>query len=162
MGRLPLGNFNEKTSISSREKLREERPLEKIFPSRRRPLFSAAQESRDAFETVPREIRIAGFSRRENHRDESKPGVCKRQKTGPGKSKRREKKRSPRRPGRAKNGVTRAKLRSISAISFSVFRFAPRPRKSAERRRPRGEPGPPSPTPARSKARQRASIFARP
>ena len=47
-GRLPLGNFDEKTSISSREKLREERPHEKIFPSRRRPLFSAARESRDA------------------------------------------------------------------------------------------------------------------
>lgn len=47
-GRLPLGNFDEKTSISSREKLREERPHGKIFPSRRRPLFSAARESRDA------------------------------------------------------------------------------------------------------------------
>lgn len=150
-------NFDfEPGKITRRKTARENFPV-----SATAVIFRSAGES-GRVETVRRDIRIAKLSRRENPRDESKPGVCKRQKTGSGKSKRREKRRSPRRPGRAKNGVTRAKLRSISAISFSVFRFAPRPRKSAERRRPRGEPGPPSPTPARSKARQRASIFARP
>ena len=79
-------NFDfEPGKITRRKTARENFPV-----SATAVIFRSAGES-GRVETVRRDIRIAKLSRRENPRDESKPGVCKRQKTGSGKSKRREK-----------------------------------------------------------------------